>query len=162
MLGTKDLPAPLGPVNNGPLANALARIKRKQRLDARSLEQSGEVDHRRRQLLRQKQLAAALDVLTAAALDCPSAAGKNPGHLVAPQIYPRCPTMAEAMPYESEAVRVDVEYTEAPGEYGAQFCRRRKQLCRALSLRTGQNVQKCSNRRVHFLPPTGFRFRQEH
>ena len=162
MLGTKDLPAPLGPVNNGPLANALARIKRKQRLDARSLEPSGEVDHRRRQLLRQEKLAAALNVMAAGALDGPTSAGEDPGHLISTQVRPRSSPVSEAMPYKSETVRVDVEDAEAAGQHRTQHCRRREELRRARPLRICQNAQKRSNRGIlHHdrLPPTRFRFR---
>ena len=93
------------------LVQARAQIARQQRFDPRSFEPTREVDHGRRQLLRQKELAATLDVVAATALDGPTSAGENPRHLVASQIRPRSPAVTEPMPHKGQAVRVDVTST---------------------------------------------------
>ena len=68
------------------------------------------------------------------------------------------------MPDERETVRIDVEHTEATSQHRPQLSRRRKQRSGTLSLRTGQDEQKRSHRRVlndDGLPPAGLRFRQK-
>ena len=130
------------------LVQARAQIARQQRFDPRSFEPTREVDHGRRQLLRQKELAATLDVVAATALDGPTSAGENPRHLVASQIRPRSPAVTEPMPHKGQAVRVDVEDAQAPRKHRAQLSRRREQRCVALALRARQNEQKRRHRRV--------------
>ena len=107
------------------LVQARAKITSNQRLNSCSFEPPGEVDHRLRQLLCQKKLAAALDVMPAAALNRPTAAGEDPGHLIAAQVSSRRSAVAEAMPDKSEAVRVYVEHVEATGQNRSQLGRRR-------------------------------------
>ena len=100
--------------------------------------------------------------MTAAALDSPTSAGEDPGHLIAAQVCPRRSSVAETMPYEGEAVRVDIENLEASGQHCAQLRRGRKQLRRGLSLRTGQDEQQRGHGGVlhhDSLPPASFRFR---
>ena len=147
------------------LVQARAKITSNQRLNSCSFEPPGEVDHRLRQLLCQEKLAAALDVMPAAALNRPTAAGENPGHLIAAQVSSRRSAVAEAMPDKSEAVRVYVEHVEATGQNRAQLGRRREKHRSTLSLRTGQDEQKRCYRGIlngDRLPPTCLSFRQKH
>ena len=90
------------------LPKARAKIASQQGFDPSLFKPPREVDHVRRQLLRQEKLAPALDVVPPTAFDGPTPPGEDPGHLVATQVRPRGPAMAEAMPDKSEAVRVDI------------------------------------------------------
>ena len=144
------------------LVQARAKITSNQGLNPCSFEPPGEVDHRLRQLLCQEKLAAALDVMPAAALNRPTAAGENPGHLIAAQISSRRSAVAEAMPDKSEGMRAYVEHVEATTQNGSQFGRRREKRRSTLSLRTGQDEQKRSYRGIlngDRLPPTCLSFR---
>ena len=82
------------------LVQARAKITSNQGLNSCSFEPPGEVDHRLRQLLCQEKLAAALDVMPAAALNRPTAAGENLGHLIAAQVSSRrSPTLRRGGSY---------------------------------------------------------------
>ena len=144
------------------LPKARAKIASQQGFDPSLFEPPREVDHVRRQLLRQEKLAPALDVVPPTAFDGPTPPGEDPGHLVSTQVRPRGPAMAEAMPDKSEAVRVDVQRVEAARQYRAQLIRGWKQPRLALSLVTCQDEQKRSDRRLLHddrLPPPCLRLR---
>ena len=74
-----------------------------------------------RQLLREEELAATLDVVAAAALSGPTSANQNNRNLVAPQERARRTAVPETVPHKRETVRFDVESTEAARQHTAQL-----------------------------------------